>query len=146
MSNGTITLGAHTYQAGEVAFLMDLRRYGMDGTHELRGDPAAPSLVFAGATTKPGHQFKFTAAFKYEPGKDVTDGVPYGFHFVGGLVGLADRARGMGDGRSLDSVLDLRQVVVHGEAYFLERERFAARATAAVDQAAAKLRDRGELR
>lgn len=157
MSNGILPIrirtprGAETveYQLGELAFLGQMERYGLTSTkEELRGDnPGTPSLVIEGHTTKPGHRFQFVIAFKYEPDKDLDrDGVPYGFHFVGGAVRLASPPPGMRGDQSVRALNDFTSAIRNGEDAFIRSRQFAIRATAAVDQAAAAMRDRGELR
>ncbi|TDD97688.1 hypothetical protein [Actinomadura rubrisoli] len=146
MSNGTITFGRRTYEAGEAAVFMGLRRYGLEGTHELRGDTGAPKLVCECTTSKPGHRFKLTALFQYTVEDTAGDGTPYGFHFAGGIVKLADPPPGMNAERRVSYIRELTNAVDSGEAEFIQGELFAIRALAAVDQAAANLRDRGEPR
>jgi len=143
--NGTIAYGARTYELGEASFFLNLQKYGLDGTQALHGDPTAPSFVFEATTSRPGHRFRITAVFKYEPDKDIKDGVPYGFHFTGGTVRLLEPPSGLNAERPVTFVHDLVSAVKNGEAEFRRVETFAIGARAAVDQAAAGMRERGEL-
>lgn len=144
--NGTIACGARTYELGEAAFFLNLQTYGLDGSQALHGDPAAPSFVFEATTSRPGHRFRITAVFKYEPDKDVKDGVPYGFHFTRGSIRLLEPPPGLTAERTVSFIHDLVSAIKNGEAEFIRVEKFAIGARAAVDQAAAGMRERGDFR
>ncbi|OLT12957.1 hypothetical protein BJF79_03390 [Actinomadura sp. CNU-125] len=156
MSNGIIPFKVRTrrgvetveYQMGELALLSWLERYGITSTQdELRGDdPTKPALIIEGHTTKRGHEFRFVIEFRYDPNADVRDGVPYGFHFVGGAVRLTTPQPGATGEQTVRTFHDFESVIRDGEAQFVRGRHFAVRATAAVDQAAAEIRERGGLR
>ena len=133
-------------ELGDARFVMKAPKWGLQVTKESFGGTfPAPHLTVEGATALPGHKFAFHAEFDYRPDerRDV-DGRPYGFHFTYGAIRLAAPLLGYSWVREIrGGVYDLMKVWMDGEKEFIRGEQFAARVTGAVDQAAARMRDRG---
>ncbi|WP_329521098.1 hypothetical protein [Spirillospora sp. NBC_01491] len=136
----------HHLELGDARMVMDAPTWGLNITKELfSGTFPTPNLTVEGTTTRPRHRFAFHAEFAYRPNERLDSArVPYGFHFTYGAIRLAAPPPGHAWVREIrGDVHDLMRVWMDGEAEFIRAEQFAARAVGAVDQAAARMRDRG---
>lgn len=129
--NATITIGTWTYLAGDCATFKQLDQWGLDGTHELRGDPHNPKLLFNTYTTAEHHRFCISALFSYQPDT--------GFTFTLGLVSLRDGT----STQTAKSVTDLVELVDRGEASFVALAPAVFAGQSELDGVAAELRKGG---
>lgn len=125
------------YELGDAIFLLSNPRYGLRAERkELSGPPEAPHFVIEGTTTREGHRFCYHAEFDYRPDESYSsDGLPYGFRFTGGRIGLTVPPHWDQDVKSLH---ELRETISRGEEHFRQQQLLAARDRALIDQVLAE--------
>ncbi len=90
------------------AFMADHGWMGMTADNEgskLAGAIETPTLDVSGKTTRPGHQFAWTAMFSYDPSPEGWRKSPYGFRLVTGTLSSAAGVSTFDDAfRMLDTI------------------------------------------